>query len=962
MRGGDGVRGFLTTQARGNTENPHHFARVRSILPDTKTMRPRNSSPAVLRGTFMAVLKSTGLGVLLLVAIVSASCGGGGGGGGGSSSGGRGNSVTFTADRSSVSFTYAEGSASGQQEIVTVTAAGTLTGTLYVGALIEGQGIDPAVVASISGTSASFTLLPRSGLEAGTYTGRVRLMACSDANCNNQIGNSPININYTVTVQPTLRVTPTTIDASSPSGTATSREVAIRLPAGQTAFEASVTQGAEWLSAEPLTATSLRLNLRSLPMANYTGRVRITSGTSVATVQVNYAVTAGAAYRQLAVLPTGFTLSSTEGVANGPVSLTVTPTSWEPLYSLSILTTAPWLTLTTGTNNTHSLIVDATNLSAGSYTSSLLLTSAWPAPAITVPIALTVGPGFKRPADVVKVIHSETSAAALAGTTLVDLNQGAPTGWTATSDASWLVITDSAGTTGETLAYEIDLAGFTAFDTGREYVGNITITPQRATMTPVTYAVRVTKNLARVTAVAPYLQPAGRAVRVILRGSGFDSVTNLGSRLRVDNGSGAIASVERVNDTELVLRLNPLSAGAHPVTINNALGLTTGTQTLKTFTPTVLNYSTAPTGGVPRGLVWDQERQAALLMNVTLESLQQYKFASGWSVNSVAVPSIHSAGLTLDGSRLIVASNPGSTVYGDGTSYIRQLDPDTLAQISVKDVPQMGNGFTYIMGELQTTNDGRTWFSLGSGQWNGLAYYEASKDALTEMQVTHIPTTFHGGPWFAVSRDGERLLMPQSGSISSNPPALYLDARDGVLHINAGGIQNSYRMSLSEDGDRVLYDNDSVRDRDFALIGRVILPSSHNYYQMYGGGVVSPDGRRIYQLAYINNYGPWNPALPRVYVLDATTRQTTQPGLPVLGYFEVADYAHCTNYNDYSCTLVVQTAISPDGNNLFFAGNEKLIAVPIPAESALTPIMKAQRTPGFVTTPWPLNLGANRAN
>jgi hypothetical protein len=46
----------------------------------------------------------------------------------------------------------------------------------------------------------------------------------------------------------------------------------------------------------------------------------------------------------------------------------------------------------------------------------------------------------------------------------------------------------------------------------------------------------------------------------------------------------------------------------------------------------------------------------------------------------------------------------------------------------------------------------------------------------------------------------------------------------------------------------------------------------------------------------------------------------------------------------------------------FFAGNEKLIAVPIPAESALTPMMKARRTPGFVTTPWPLNLGPNRAN
>ena len=926
-------------------------------------MRSRCPTPAVSRGPPVLISKASRFGALVLVAIITASCGGGGGGGNSSGGGGGGGgSVTFTPDRTSVSFTYAEGDAPNQQEVVTVTATGTFSGTLYIGAVVEGQGVDPAIVTAISGTSATFTLLPRAGLAAGTYTGRVRLMGCSDVNCAKQIGNSPINVNYTLTVQPTLRVTPSVVDASSPSGTATSREITIRLPAGETGYTAAVTQGAEWMSAETLTPTSLRLNLRSLPMANYIGRVRITSGTSVASVEVNYSVTAGVAYRALSVTPGGFTLSSTEGVTNGPVSLTVTSPSWDPQYGLSILTPTPWLALGPGVNNTHSLVVDATDLTAGSYTSTLLLTGTWPATDIMVPIALTVGPGLKRPADVVKVFDSETSAGAFTGTTLVELNEGPPAGWTATSDASWLEITDGAGTTGQALSYEIDLDGFIAFDTGREYVGHITITPQRATMTPVTYAVRVTNNLARIKAVAPYLQPAGRPVRVILRGSGFDAVTNLQSRLRVDNDSGAIVSVDRVNDTELVLHLSPLSAGGHPVTINNALGIMTGTQLLKTFTPTVLNYSTAPTGGVPRGLVWDQERQAALLPNVTLESLQQYKYASGWTVNSVPVPAVHSTGLTLDGSRLMVVSAPGSTVYGDGTSYIRQLDPDTLAQISVKDVPQMGNGFTYIMGELHTTNDGRTWLSTGSGQWNDLAFYEAAKDTLTRVQVTNISTTFHGGPWFTVSRDGERLLMPQSGSISSNPPALYLDARDGVLRINTGGITNSYRMSISEDGDRVLYDNDSVRDRDFALIGRVILPAAHNYFQMNGGGVVSPDGRRVYQLAYINNFGPANPAVPRVYVLDATTRQTTQPGLPVLGYFEIPDYAHCTNYNDYNCVLVVQATISPDGSNLFFAGNEKLIGVPIPAESSLTPVMKAERARGLVTTPWLLDLGAKRAH
>jgi hypothetical protein len=888
------------------------------------------------------------LGIAVLAAIVATSCGGGGGGGSSSGSGGGGsNRITFTPDRTSVSLSYSEGEPATSGATVNVTAVGTFNGTLYIGATVEGQGIDPIINATITGTSARFDLMPRTGLAAGTYTGRVLLLGCSDAACNSQIGNSPVAVSYTVTVLPTLRVTPANVDASSPSGTAITRDVQVRLPSGATSFSAVVTQGADWMSVDQITTAGFRLNLRSLPMSNYTGQVLVTSGASVYSLPVAYAVTAGVPYRALSASPAGFSVSGTEGVSNAPVTLEVTPPSWDPATSASLMGAAAgsWLSIVPAANG-YTLVVDATDLTAGTYSASVLVTGGYPAEPVVVPFALTVGPGFRQPADIVKTIDAETTAAELAGTTSVEINAGPPTGWTATSDAAWLQLTDTSGTSGETLSYQIDQAALMALENVREHVARVTITPQRPTMSPVTYAVRIHKRIAQVSTVSPYIQPAGRALRVILRGAGFDGVTDLAARVHIAGGS--VAAVTRVNDTEVILAVDPLSAGDHAVTIDNALGFATGTRSLKVFTPTVLTYATMPTGGVPRGLFWDQERNAAYLVNVTLESLQQMKFASGWSTSSTAVPAILSAGLTQDGSRLLVASS------APGISRIRQLDANTLTEITSQDVPGLYRGFTYITGEILTTNDARSWFATGS-TWNNLAYFDAATETIHAVNPG-VQTSFHGGPWFGMSRDGERLIIPQSGSISPAPLGLYMDSADSVVRENPAGLTFTYRMSLSEDGDRMLFDNYEVRDRGYALVGRVIFPTAWQYFPI--SGVVSPDGRRVYMVAYHNSYGPGNPVTPRLYVLDSSTRQTTQEALPVIGYTDIPDYPTCVDWQtNFNCVTVVHTAISPDGGNLFIAGAARFIAMPIPAESALSPA-KATRTPGsgIVTTPWTLNL------
>ena len=104
----------------------------------------------------------------------------------------------------------------------------------------------------------------------------------------------------------------------------------------------------------------------------------------------------------------------------------------------------------------YAITVNATDLVAGTYNAQALVTGAFPEPERQVPIALTIGIGLVMPADQIKIIGSESTAANLTGTVPVNVVAGPPVNWTAQSFAPWLILTDSSGVTGETLAFRID--------------------------------------------------------------------------------------------------------------------------------------------------------------------------------------------------------------------------------------------------------------------------------------------------------------------------------------------------------------------------------------------------------------------------------------------------------------------------------------------------------------------------
>jgi hypothetical protein len=154
---------------------------------------------------------------------------------------------------------------------------------------------------------------------------------------------------------------------------------------------------------------------------------------------------------------------------------------------------------------------------------------------------------------------------------------------------------------------------------------------------------------------------------------------------------------------------------------------------------------------------------------------------------------------------------------------------------------------------------------------------------------------------------------------------LYLDAPDDVVKINPVDLTYFTQESQSDDGGRLMLDSARVYDHDFAQVGTIDL-STTTYFSV--GGALSPDGARAYVLSYPADF--LSPSgSPRVWVFDTTQAPASGPSLPILGFFDVADYPSC-HTTDLSCNMRTQVIIAPDGQTLFMASNAAVLVVPIP--------------------------------
>jgi len=889
--------------------------------------------------------------LLTLCLLLLMSCGGGGGGGGGGNQ-----AFRVTLDRNSVSWTLLEGSTPGG-----VTITGTANrepdgGVLFVGAIVENIGsvnaIDQNIIIVLNGLQATAHVFAAAGLAAGTYSGRILFLVCSDPACNNRIGGSPLPVNFTVTVQPGVRATPGAITRTIESGTGVVEDVAITLGTGETNY--TVDENASFVEISNQTTAGFRVTMPSLPAGTYTTNLALNgSGGSRSTVPLTYTVTAPPGGQQpLKVNPTSVTLTTTEGVSSPAQVVAVTEATWRPGLRTPVIhyqqgLFQDWLAITPVAGG-YRLVANAANLTKSAY-SAIVTFPSNPLPqgiqeplssAEQVPVTVTVGNGLITPADVLHTIDSETTSPSLSGTVDIDLVAGPPVNWVASSNVPWLTVTPS-GVTGSTLTYSIDPVWLSTAANFEDHVALVFITAPGTVITPISFPVSVQRRLAEVSAVGARIQPAGVQTTLVVQGRGFAAITNPAARFAATGATPT--SVQRVGDTKLVASFDSLSVGSHVVSVSNALQAATSTGSVLAVTPTPYAYDTVATGGSILHLAMDREtgtlygvRRGATAAQGTLVIFRSG--GGGWTADAPPIPlqGVDNVGVLLDGD-VIVTTGPGS---------VRVFDRNTFSARHVLDLGCTGSHFRSQ--NLPVTLDGRAWLSqarinpgcAGQPLWGELGWYDKTLGTFQLFDpAVSFPGRFANGPSFIMSRNGERLIMHLESNQTS-PPMVYLDMTEGVLHTTPQDQAAWFQFaSTSDDGSRMLFDHDRLLNDQFETVGRVSIPPYSLPFidpALAAASVLSPDGSRAYVLTYPSSFlgQPTTPAspLPRVWVLDTTDDVGDAP-LPVLGYFELDDYPSCLQ--GVPCDFRARAEISLDAGTLFFAGDERLVVTPIPPEGTL---------------------------
>lgn len=766
---------------------------------------------------------------------------------------------------------------------------------------------------------------------AGTYSTTIEVVA----------GTYRRTISVTQTVPPRrVKVDKTSVSLNAASGTPASTAVAVtQLGEGATDFTVSA-EGAPWLSVGDISAGAFKINTTTMPSGTYRGEIWVRSGTDALAIPVTYTVTPPAGGdKYLDVKARSVTLSAFEGGVSAKQSIGLTRPSWNPDVKLEVSYNngSGWITSTAGPDGDVLLSANAVGLAQGVYQATVTVTGAYPNSGFGVPVTFTVGAGLTAPAPRSVLIDSESTAASLKGSIPVTSNGTAALNWTASSSQPWLRLTRSSGSLGSTIDYEIDTALALALPAYTDVPATITINASAsgapagaAGVTPVTTSLTLRRELAELSFAGPGNVVSGQGNTIFVRGRGFDRLSDPAARLTI--GGVTPTSVSRVSATSLRVTLPAMSAGDKTIAIGNALGVATDTAKLHVLDPQTYVAKGLSTGGVPGAVLHDPLRRQIFVLNTTLGSIQRFRESAGvWTSDVLALAGLDNIGLSPDGSVLVATAAAGTLYLIDPAAFTVS---DTFgAPGPFNSTPATGHG-------LAITNDGKVWLTVGTG-WNDMVTFDLKSHVFTVVRPASVPADFYYGPWYEVSRNGERLAVVQSASISPQPPLLYMDASQGTWRVNPAGITFFYWSlnGLDDTGSRLAVFG-QLYDASFANVGSAVIPDA-GWSQ--SAAVLSPDGKRYYVYSLPPDWqNAATPVMPRVYVFDASVAAGTVANLPLLGKFDLQEYATCHADSYTSECYRPQMNVSADGRTLFIAGSVKLLVVPVPT---LTPAVGGRRGP-----------------
>lgn len=270
------------------------------------------------------------------------------------------------------------------------------------------------------------------------------------------------------------------------------------------------------------------------------------SNFSVASSQAQPAVT-------MQVTPTSLNLTAAAGSKGTTGQQITTSMSDNSAAAVSVLPSVSWLTGTSQTGMsslTSSFIVDATSLTAGTYTANLHVVSRGASNGdMTIPVNVTVtaAPSVQATASPTSLSFSGYAGGSSPAAQAISLSSN-PSGasFSATADSSWISVSPSTGSTNASLSVTVTPASLAA----GTYNGNVTITVAGASgaiTVPVTLVVSSTSLTATPQTLSfvgsPTLNPLQQAVALnTSNGASTTWTTSLASSLFTASASGTTPS------------------------------------------------------------------------------------------------------------------------------------------------------------------------------------------------------------------------------------------------------------------------------------------------------------------------------------------------------------------------------------------------------------------------------------
>jgi hypothetical protein len=108
--------------------------------------------------------------------------------------------------------------------------------TVYVFVVVPDAIFGAPSIRPLTDTSIELVLSGVNGVAPGIYANTLQILACLDTSCTTQLGNSPLEIPYSITVHPGLALSPSPLSVSVPFGTRPEQSVAVQLPEGTTSW------------------------------------------------------------------------------------------------------------------------------------------------------------------------------------------------------------------------------------------------------------------------------------------------------------------------------------------------------------------------------------------------------------------------------------------------------------------------------------------------------------------------------------------------------------------------------------------------------------------------------------------------------------------------------------------------------------------------------------------------------